>query len=381
MGSQSGLLGLPAELQLLVTAYLVGDGKGAHNIRHLLNLSLTCCQLASVVREALCLSPVLQSSKVIQLLHFLFKYPNLMNKIKNLTIETKETRKDNAYPERIAHLESEVLDHCKRQVQNLPIRKFIQDNMIALLKVDRFEDHGVLLCLLLTMLPQLSHLYLGGSILVNFPLFRDMVPNEPRDENGIHNSGWADGPDLTWVVGLINRKVTALELPVDLRRTPEADTWMPLSISQLPNYFPNLRWLSIPHMAATGITKTLCSDVVSPNLETLVLTDARCNCFGLFSDGLVDKNEETAVFPQLKNIALYHRYYEAPTDETVITKLASVGIEVSEYIPNCCLRSGDEFYHPWKYTPAEINALEASRHTEYATEWDRTALQCDSDNE
>jgi hypothetical protein len=205
-----------------------------------------------------------------------------------------------------------------------------------------------------------------------------MMPNELRDEDGFHNPDWADGPDLTWVVSLINCKLTALELPVNLCRTPEANVWMPLSISQLPNYFPNLRWLSIPHMTATEITKILCSDVVSPILETLVLTDARCNCFEQFSGGLLDKDEETAMFPQLKNIALYHRHPEAHADESVIIKLASVGIEVSEYVPNCCLRSGDEFYHPWKYTPAEINALETNRHAGYTTEWDRAPLQCDS---
>ena len=298
---------------------------------------------------------------------------------KKLTIETKETRKGKAYPEHIAHLQPDVLDHCKRHVRTLPLRKYVQDNMIASLKHDHFEDHGVLLALLLTMLPQLEQLYLGGSILLNFPLFRHMIPDET--DTDFAKPDWSDGPDLTWVVTLFGPKLTALELPIDLRRTPEANVWTPLSISQLTKYFPNLRWLSMPHMAATEITKTLCADVIPPKLETLVLTDARCNCFEQFSRGLLDDDQEIPLFPQLSKVELYHRYPAAPTDENIVNTLADAGIEVSEYIPDCCLRSGDEFYHPWKYTPAEIGALKDGRHAEYATERDRAALQCDSDDD
>ncbi|KAF2631476.1 hypothetical protein BU25DRAFT_418270 [Macroventuria anomochaeta] len=379
MVTQSGLLGLPAELQMQITAHLVGDAKNVHHVPRLLNLALTCRHLARVAHEALCLAPVLQSSKVHLLLRYLFKYPELAKKIKNLTIETKETRKDKAYPVHIAHLEPDMLGHCKRHVRTLPVQKYIQDNMIASLKSERFEDHGILLGLLLTMLPQLEQLYLGSSILLNFPLFRNMIPNET--DTDWTKPDWADGPDLTWVMSLIGPKLTSLELPIDLRRTPEANIWMPLSISQLPKYFPNLRWLSIPHMAATEITKTSCSDIIPPHLETLVLTDARCNCFKSFSEGLVDHGDQIALFPRLSKIALYHRYPVTPTDEAATKALADVGIKVFEYIPDCCLRSGDEFYHPWKYTPAEIGALEDCRHTEYATEWDRAALQCDSDDD
>ena len=381
MGLQVGLLELPAELQLLIAVHLIGDSKGTHGVHQLLQFALTCRQLASIAREALCLDPVLQSRKVNQLLHFLFRYPALAKKIKALTIETKETRKDKAYPERIVHLEPAVLHHCKQHVRTLPVRKFVQDNMISLLKADRFEDHGILLCLLLTMLPQLERLYLGGSVLLNFPLFRNMMPNEPRNEDGYTKPDWADGPDLTWVVDLFGTKLTALELPVDLRRNPEDNVWQPLSILQLPKYFPNLRWLSIPHMAATMITETSCADIISAELEELVLTDARCNCFEKFSKGLVAEEAKTAMFPQLKKIALYHRYPEAATEPATVQALTDVGLEVFEYMPDCCLRSGDEFYHPWKYTPAEINALEVNRHAEYATEWERAALQWGSDEE
>lgn len=384
MGSSPGLLGLPTELQLHIATYLVGDGKrdGSNDClsRILLNLALTCQQLASVARDSLCSAPVLQSSKVDLLLCFLFKYPDLTKKIKHLTIETKETRKDKAYPVHIAQLEPDVLSHCKRHVRTLPIRKYVQDNMIASLKSNHFEDHGILLGVLLTMLPQLKRLYLGGSILLNFLLFRDMIPDESEDTDW-RKPDWAKGPDLTWILALIGPKLTALELPIDLRRTPEANIWTPLSISKLPKYFPNLCWLSIPHMAATEITKTSCLDVIPPRLGTLILTDARCNCFQQFSRGLLNEETQASLFPKLSKIELYHRYPSVGTDEHIVDTLADAGIEVFEYDPECCLRSGDEFYHPWKYTPAEIGALENSRHAEYETEWDRAALQCDSDDE
>ncbi|KAF3041189.1 hypothetical protein E8E11_002869 [Didymella keratinophila] len=384
MGSSPGLLGLPTELQLQIAVYLVGDGKRDGKVDRpvpsLLYTALTCQQLASVVREALCTAPVLQSSKVDILIAFLFKYPDLMNKIKHLTIETQETHKDKAYPVHISQLSPSALSSCKRHIRRLPIRKYIQDQMIALLNAPRFEDHSTLLALLLTMLPSLTHVYLGGSILLNFPFLHTMIPNEP-DDTDWRKPDWAAGPDLVWVLDLIGPALTHLELPIDLRRNPEANIWTPLSIVKLPSYFPKLEWLSIPHMAATEITKTSAADVVPPLLSTLILTDARCDCFEQFSKGLVDDNSGSSSFPELKRIEMYHRYPLPGTDADVIEKLASAGIEVFEYDPDCCLRLGDEFYHPWKYTLEDIAGLEESRHKAYETEWEKAALQCDSDEE
>jgi hypothetical protein len=385
MGSSISLLSLPVELQLQIAVYLVGDGKrdGKNDrpVRSLLNTALTCQQLASVVRQVLCTAPILQSSKVDILIAFLFKYPDLTNKIKHLTIETRETTNiDKAYPAHISHLSPCVLSACKRHVRHLPIRKYTEDQLIGLLKAPRFEDHSVLLALLLTMLPSLRHLYLGGSILLNLPFLRPMIPNEP-DDTDWRKPDWTSGPDLSWVLDLIGPRLTHLELPVDLRRNPEANMWTALSIVALPSYFPRLEWLSIPHMAATEITKTSARDVVPPRLHTLILTDARCNCFEAFSRGLVHSETSDPVFPKLKRIEMYHRYPSPSADVDVLEKLRNAGIEVFEYVPDCCLRSGDEFYHPWKYTPDEIRGLEESRHKEYETEWEKAALQCDGDEE
>ncbi|KAF9696363.1 hypothetical protein EKO04_005690 [Ascochyta lentis] len=363
MAHRRGLLALPAELQVHIATYLSSGVKHAGSSKDLLNLALTCRQLAPIVREVLCTAPVLQSSKVHLLLDFLCMYPHLAKTIKTLTVETKETRKDGTYPVPIPLLQSDVLDHCRQHVRTLPVRKWTQDTMIASLKATRFADHGLLLSLLLTTLPRLEQLYLGGSILLNFPILRDLIPNEPEAPAG---PTWAEGPDMSWVVAVIGHQLTALELPIDFRRTLEDNIWRPLSISRIPDFFPNLRWLSIPHTAAT---ETSSSEVVPRSLETLILTDARGNCFEQFASELIEDGK--ALFPRLSKIALYHRYLGAPTDDAVIKALADIDIGVFEYIPDCCLRSGDEFYHPWKYTPAEIDALSEVRHAGYATEWDR----------
>ncbi|KAF3021866.1 hypothetical protein E8E12_000267 [Didymella heteroderae] len=131
-------------------------------------------------------------------------------------------------------------------------------------------------------------------------------------------------------------------------------------------------------MVAAEITRTSAADVIPASLHTLILTDARCNCFEQFSRDLVCADSSAS---GLKKIALYHRYPSPGTDREIVSKLEDAGIEVLEYIPDCCLRSDDEFYHPWKYSPDEIGKLENSRHERYSTEWDRAALQCDSDDE
>lgn len=292
-----------------------------------------------------------------------------------LTIETSETRQDKAYPQPVAHLAPVLLRNCKRHVRTLALAKHDQDTLIAGLKRARFADHGVLLALLLSMLPRLSRLFLGGSILLNFPFLRAVVPNEPAGTPA-RKPDWAPGPDHTWLVSLLGSRLTHLELPVDLRRSVDANLWAPLSIARLPDAFPQLLWLSIPHMTATELTRTTCADVIPPRLASLVLTDARCACFAAFSRGLVDERTGAPSFPSLARVALFHRYAAPGMDAGVVRKLAGAGIRLEEYHPACCLRSGDEFFHPWKYAADEIGRREAGRHEAYRTEWERDELLC-----
>ncbi|KAJ4362849.1 hypothetical protein N0V95_001223 [Ascochyta clinopodiicola] len=359
MVRQRGLLDLPAELHVQIAAYLVSSVKHADSAQNLFTLALICRQLVPVVREALCLSPVLQSSKVHLLLSFLFKYPNLAKTVKTLTVETKGTQEEKTSPISIPRLEPDVLNHCKRHLQTLPIPKRTQDSIITSLKAPQFKYHGLLLSLLLTLLPGLKTLYLGGSTLLNLPIFHHMISSAPEAPK---TPDCAKGPDLSWVVELIGPQLTALELPIDFRRSLDDSPWQPPGISQIPDFFPNLRWLSVPYMAAT---RKACSDIIPHILETLVLTDARCTSFEPFANGLVDHTTSTAAFPYLSQISLYHRYATAPTDEPLTKTLVDAGIEVQEYIPDYCLRSGAEFYHPWMYTTAELDALADKRHAGY----------------
>lgn len=134
-------------------------------------------------------------------------------------------------------------------------------------------------------------------------------------------------------------------------------------------------------MVVTEISRTSAAEVVPASLHALVLTDARCNCFERYSRNILCADSSTSKFPGLKRIALYHRYPPPGTDREIVSKLEDASIEVLEYVSDCCLRSDDKFSHPWKYLPDVIGILENSRHTKYSTEWDRAALQCDSDEE
>ena len=88
MAASSGLLRLPPELLPNIAAQVVDSQKDIHHARHLLNLALTCRELAPVAREALCINTMLELRKIGAMLRFLFIHPELLVKIKTLTIET-----------------------------------------------------------------------------------------------------------------------------------------------------------------------------------------------------------------------------------------------------------------------------------------------------
>lgn len=112
--------------------------------------------------------------------------------------------------------------------------------MIASLKSSCFEDHSILLGLLLTMLPQLSRLYLGGSVVLNFPFLRNVVPDEPSHTYW-PKPDWARSSSLTWLLRPIGTRLTAFELPIDLRRNREENTWTAQGVCQLSSAFPQLQ--------------------------------------------------------------------------------------------------------------------------------------------
>lgn len=114
------------------------------------------------------------------------------------------------------------------------------------------------------------------------------------------------------------------------------------------------------HRSRNAAATTTCADVIPAALQTLILADARCDCFPVFAQGLLDGEAPTGGrFPALEKVVLYHRFASA-----------EVGVEVEEHVPVCCLRSGDEFWHPWRYGVGEEGEREVQRHHAYDREAD-----------
>jgi hypothetical protein len=177
----SALLQLPDELLLQIALELRDDIAQPDPQRNMRNLATTCKTLTSIAREALFHAPILRSSKADLFLDVLFTYPTLRNKIKSLTIETKEAQAefecvtkyrgevDNLVPCAIPRLKPGLLRNCITEVQKLQIGSETKEWWIADLQATTFPTHGTLLTLILIMLPHVEELYLGGSMLFNFP--------------------------------------------------------------------------------------------------------------------------------------------------------------------------------------------------------------------
>ena len=76
------LLGLPNEALLRIFHCLPKSVKHPNPQADLLNLSLTCRQLAPLAREVLCTAPILSLGNIHVFLDMLFKYPDLQPKIR-----------------------------------------------------------------------------------------------------------------------------------------------------------------------------------------------------------------------------------------------------------------------------------------------------------
>jgi hypothetical protein len=175
----------------------------------------------------------------------------------------------------------------------------------------------------------------------------------------------------TWVLHDIRHKLTALELPVNIGYHSDDDFEIKVpQLDQLPRDFPNLCLLSIPYMAFGPIVDTLSEKDRLQSLEILVLTNVLCGCsVETLTTLLLKKDQKPSFLPRLSELKLYHRaekYFKqsfgGTIDQRLPGHLARVGIQVHEYIPGCCLRIGDEYHHPRKYTKSEIDARQDKRH-------------------
>jgi hypothetical protein len=383
MATSTGLLRLPPELLLNVATHLVGDAKDVHHARHLLSLALVCRQLTPVAREALCVNPILESKKVRSMLRFLFIHPELAVKIKTLTIETTQIERDE---HQTTNLDWDLWRQCERHIESLPALPFVKNKLKKWLDSGAFITQ-LLLTLLPTVLPNINQLYLGGALLHNLPCVQALISNKEF----FLDAGLEWGPvaepkwEHEWLLLNMGPKLTALELPVDMWRCHNIYARMKApELTRLPRTFPNLRFLSVSYVAMMHIIDVLLVEVGLQSLETLVLTTAACNCFvKSVIPLLLNKQHHPSLLPRLSSVMLYHRsvkthesLYRPIVDEHSVEQLARIGIQLSEYIPECCLRFGDEYHHSWKYTTNELDARQTERHIEYEDYEEPRAWHC-----
>ena len=375
MAASPGLLQLPPELLLNIAIRLVGDPKDIHNARHLFNLALSCRKLAPIAREALCVNPILESRKVRAMLRFLFVHPELAVKIKTLTIETTEME---GHEYQSTNLDWDLWRQCERHIESLPALPFVRNKLKGWLDSGTFIPQ-LLLTLLPTVLPNIKQLYFGGAMLNYLPCVQVLISNKGFFNEAALNWQPSTEPkwELEWLLLNMGPKLTALELPVDMWRCHVVyDFYVNVKapqLTRLPSIFPNLRFLSVPYVAIMPIVDVLLKEMGLQSLETLVLTTVLCNCFvDSIMPLLLNKQQHPSLLPRLSSVMLYHRsvatqeHWCGPImDEHSVEQLARIGIQVSEYMPQCCLRFGDEYHHPWKYTTDELDAWQIERHIEY----------------
>jgi len=291
----SQLLELPDEVLLQILHYLPKSVKHPKPQADLLNALSTSKQLAPLAREVLFCASILYSSKVDHFLASLFQYPDLRYKIRSLTIETK-IRGMCIGPNPIPALEPSLLSKAISHISTLATDPLTKQHFTESLHAgNEYDGPSILLSLVMTMLPNLQELYLGGSILYNFPFLQPLL---------YHSSLFpAHTPDLGPLLPLFSHKLVVLELPNDFRTSPSSRSDYRGSVHGIPKYFPALRTLVLP---SDNVVYAYYKEVVPSKLERLILTD----CLGREAERWVKHvaRAMTTLFPNLAKVSLYHCY-------------------------------------------------------------------------
>ncbi|KAH6864934.1 hypothetical protein BKA58DRAFT_462398 [Alternaria rosae] len=291
---------IPDEVLLQILHYLPKSVKHPKPQADVLNALSTCKHLAPLAREVLFCAPILYSSKADHFLASLFQYPDLRSKIRSLTIETK-IRGMCIGPNPSPAISPELLTKAISHISTLDIYQHTKQQFTESLHAgNEFDGPSTLLSLVTTMLPNLQELYLGGSILYNFPFLQALFTS---------NSSLfpAHNPDLSPLLSLFSHKLTVLELPNDFRIAPSSQSDYRGSVHGIPRYFPELRTLMLP---SDNVVRAYYKEVVPSKLERLVLT----------------------------NCAVY------------------------QYTPDYSLWNTDGSFHPWLYDGIELDLSEAAMH-------------------
>jgi hypothetical protein len=306
----SRLLTLPDEIKLQIAEHL-SNSSVKHRISQsdLLNFALICKTLTPIARDILYRDPIIDSSNIVALLATILKYAGLRGKVRSLAIESEDTRKEQAKTALISALDTRLLRDCVAHIDSLSIDQATKNTWILELSYrNGLEYPGSLVCVLFTLLSQLKELYLRSSTLVNFPLFRVLIPCVPATK---FPEAWSKTPYLTFVLELLGLKLKVLELPNSFHISPTAQSWKLPDVSGIPTYLPNLRHLIIP---SNSVYETWTWWIVEPKLERLTLTNA--------GDPDVDDwvgdlctSKKPQYFPNLKTVELYYGVRTLPATQ------------------------------------------------------------------
>jgi hypothetical protein len=348
------------------------------------NLALVCKHIAPIAQEILHNKLILYEQEAIAFLEHLFVNPVARSRVKSLTIELKvdPTLKDDLYRaprDLLPALQPNLLQQCMLAIENFPIEAQTKEWWIFDLSKGQIQCMAVL-CLIIAMLHNLKHLYLGASRLVSFPFFRDVYDDQIEMNWNI--------PNLHRLANLMSGKLTRLELSnfefCDCPCVPHPDT------CPVGEYFPDLQWLSVS-TSTIWVTAHILR-LIPEDLKEVVFW---ANGFtpGSFEQALIkiSRHKETS-FPSLQKMSVYwvedseesdgfdsdeeEIHY---TEEAFSAPLCAVGVEYFQFLPG---HYDDErglkpWYfmwgprnHPWSYTKEELMALEAGDmdHTDEETE-------------
>jgi hypothetical protein len=203
-------------------------------------------------------------------------------------------------PNPIPALDSALLSKAISHIGTLNIDQNTKQQLTKWLNTgNEFDGPQTLLILRLTMLPNLRELYLGGSILYNFPLQPLLTPSSAPsrifDEISSHDAS------LSTLLSLFSRKLTVLELPTEFRTRFYNDDRYRGRVYHIPTFFPELRTLIMPSKLLYHQYPT---ELIPTKIRTLVLT----NCKGREAEEWVVQLAEAkkTLCPDLGKVSLYH---------------------------------------------------------------------------
>jgi hypothetical protein len=301
------LLGLPNETLLRIFHYLLQSVKHPKPQANLLSLILTCKRLAPLVREVLFTTPILHPCKIDIFLTTLFKYPDLQSKIQSLALESNKIHRSWVIsdPARVRGQDTEISSKCAGILHTLKLDEEVKQECIHILQ-GKSGWLGNIISLVLILLPNLSSLYLGGTP------FSGLTYLQSVSEQDSYRS--MSGIDHIRIPTQLSAKLTFLELPSGCEFRGGVPKRQP------PFFFPELRHLILTSEDFAGIPPR---DIITPKLETLVLTQCRLSVGGRLKDVILA--QETS-FPSLRSLSMYRQSWRAGFAPSLLRETKRLGI-------------------------------------------------------